>query len=93
MLGSAPALGWAWVVAPGTGDTQTGGFLYAHLVDARSRVGSLGLGGEPDAEQMRRVLELTAPAVPALGPRPVRRSKERTAAPPARASCSSRSRR
>ncbi|MDP2956507.1 MAG: LTA synthase family protein [Longimicrobiales bacterium] len=61
LLGSAPALGWAWWVAPGTADTDTGGFLYAHVVDARRILGEWSMSGEPGPEELERVLRFTGP--------------------------------
>lgn len=56
LLGSTPALAWAWVVGPGAADTATGGFLYAHLMDVRTLVGEWrSLGTEPSLQEMARV--------------------------------------
>ena len=59
LLGSAPALGWAWRVSPGAADTQTGGFLYAHVVDVRRIVGEWTMAADPAPEDMERVLRFT----------------------------------
>jgi hypothetical protein len=62
LLGLTPALGWAWVVSPTGGDVKTGGFLYAHLVDARGRLDERALADEPSPEEMAQVLALVGPA-------------------------------
>ncbi|MHB1193984.1 MAG: LTA synthase family protein [Longimicrobiales bacterium] len=56
LLGSLPALGWAWLVAPGDADNQTGGFVYGHVVDATTLARELGVKAEPSPEDMARIL-------------------------------------
>jgi hypothetical protein len=67
LLGATPSIGWAWVVGPGYADTQTGGFLHAHVVDARARLGELALAAEPTPGEMDRVLALVGPVDTPVG--------------------------
>lgn len=57
VAGGGPALGWAWLVAPGDADTETGGFVYGHLLDARRVVGEWRMEGEPRAAAWARVMD------------------------------------
>lgn len=57
LLGSVPALGWAWIIAPGVADSETGGFLYGHVVDGRRMVGEWRASGEPGPEVIKRVVD------------------------------------
>jgi phosphoglycerol transferase MdoB-like AlkP superfamily enzyme len=59
LLGSLPALGWAWLVAPADADNQTGGFVYGHVIDATTLVRQLGVKAEPSPEDMARILRTT----------------------------------
>lgn len=59
-VGSLPALGWAWVVSPGSADSETGGFLYAHVVDARRMVGEWRLAEALTPEEVDRVRDALA---------------------------------
>ncbi len=61
LLGSVPSLAWAWVVAPGAADSETGGFLYAHVADARRILGEWRMSADPGPEELDRVLRFTDP--------------------------------
>ncbi len=60
LLGSLPAVGWAWLVAPVDADNQTGGFVYGHVIDATTLARELGVDAEPSPEDMTRILRATA---------------------------------
>lgn len=55
LLGSVPALAWAWWISPGAADAQTGGFLYAHLADVRRAVSETWMAHPPTDEELARV--------------------------------------
>ncbi len=59
VAGSLPALGWAWLIAPGYADNQTGGFVHGHLIEACTFAQDLGVSGEPAPEDMARILRAT----------------------------------
>ncbi|HSW29368.1 MAG TPA: LTA synthase family protein, partial [Longimicrobiales bacterium] len=59
LLGSLPALGWAWLVAPADADNQTGGFVYGHVIDVTTLARELGVAAEPSPEDMARILRET----------------------------------
>lgn len=54
-LGSVPALGWAWWVAPGAADTNSGGYLYADLVELRRIVGERTTPRDPSPDALARL--------------------------------------
>lgn len=56
LLGSLPAFGWAWLVAPGRADTQTGSFLYSHLLDAGRLAGEHLARSDPSPGEMALIL-------------------------------------
>lgn len=59
LVGSIPAVAWAWFVSPGSADTLTGGFAYAYLVDGRRILGEhLMAGGLTEAGWTRTLRSL-----------------------------------
>jgi lipoteichoic acid synthase len=60
LLGSVPALAWAWFVAPADADNQTGGFVYGHVIDACRIARDWAMPAEPTPEDMARILRATA---------------------------------